>query len=186
MRLHLVNAFIGEEEGATQPFHINRHGESSSGLPANPEAADEICPVPYYPLSAKWGVNTELERKEAFTTRNLETLIGELGVVPDVLSIDAQGMELMIMRGTGRWLQDIPALVTEVEFFPIYAGQGLFSDQDALLKAKGFRLAGPAQSPVVASPGPDRKGPVHGGRGPLVQAGGRPFSPVPTGIQVCS
>ena len=140
VRLHFVNAFIGEHDGTTQEFRINKHPESSSGLPPNPEVFDEICPVPYQDDLPTWGVNTELDRKEFFTTRSLDKIIGELGIIPDVLSIDAQGLEWSILKGAGDSLEKISALVTEVEFFEVYSGQGLYSDQAALLSKFGFRL----------------------------------------------
>lgn len=141
VRLHLVNAFIGEKDGKVQDFHINKYPESSSGLPPNPEVIDEICPVPYQNDIPKWGVNTALDRKVEVTTKSLKTTIAELGVAPDVLSIDAQGLEVAILKGSGNCLKRALALVTEVEFFEIYAGQGLYADQAALLHKKGYRLA---------------------------------------------
>lgn len=141
VRLNLVNAFIGEDDGKVQKFYINKHPESSSGLPPNPEVFDEICPVPYQDEPPTWGVNTALDRKVTFTTKSLKTAIAEFGTTPDVLSIDAQGSESAILRGSGDCLQQAVALVTEVEFFEIYSGQGLYSDQAALLADHGFRLA---------------------------------------------
>ncbi len=141
VRLHLVNAFIGEKDGHVQDFYINKHPENSSGLPPNPQVLEEICPVPYADDKPTWGVNTALDRKETVTTKSLKTVIKELGVTPDVLSIDAQGLEVAILKGTGNYLKDAVALVTEVEFFEIYAGQGLFADQAILLKKRDFRLA---------------------------------------------
>lgn len=141
VRLHLVNAFIGEEDGKIQKFYINKHPESSSGLPPNPEVFDEICPVPYFDESPTWGVNTALDRKVEFRTKSLRTAIAEFGAAPDVLSIDAQGSEYAILKGSSDSLKDVVALVTEVEFFEIYSGQGLYSDQAALLGDIGFRLA---------------------------------------------
>ena len=141
VRLHLVNAFIGEDDGAIQKFNISKHPESSSGLPPNPEVLDEICPVPYHDDVPTWRVNTTLDSKVTFTTKSLKTAIAEFGATPDVLSIDAQGSECAILRGTGDYLKDVLALVTEVEFFEIYSGQGLYSDQASLLGNLGFRLA---------------------------------------------
>lgn len=141
VRLHLVNAFIGEEDGKTQKFYINKHPESSSGLPPNPELFDEICPVPYQDEPPTWGVNTAVDSNVVFATKSLKTAIAEFGATPDVLSIDAQGSEFAILRGSGNCLQHVLALVTEVEFFEIYSGQGLYSDQAALLGDMGFRLA---------------------------------------------
>ncbi|MBU0715134.1 MAG: hypothetical protein KJ964_07245 [Verrucomicrobia bacterium] len=139
VRINLLNAFIGEEDGKSQEFYINKHPESSSAFPPNPEVLDEVISVPYVGIPT-WRENTILERKLIFKTNSLRKIIAEYGVVPDVLSVDAQGSELGIFKGTGDYLKEINALVSEVEFYEIYLGQGLYGDQAALLHDAGFRL----------------------------------------------
>ena len=50
-------------------------------------------------------------------------------------------MELRIMKGTGSAINFINTIVSEVEFFEIYSGQGLFHEQFGFLAEHGFRLA---------------------------------------------
>lgn len=139
VRTVLVNACIAETAG-TSPFFINKHGDSSSMLPPSQQALDEHSPD--FPAGVRtWRDNTELERVITLNTINLQEFIEQQGVSPDVLSIDAQGMELRIMKGAGSAMSLVNAVVSEVEFFEIYSGQGLFHEQMLLLDNYGFRLA---------------------------------------------
>jgi len=61
-------------------------------------------------------------------------------IIPDALSIDAQGVEFNIMKGCKEYLKSINNIVTEVEFYEIYKDQGLFSDQMSLLFDNNIRL----------------------------------------------
>ncbi len=59
---------------------------------------------------------------------------------PDFLKLDTQGSELDILRGSSRTLEETSLVEVEVEFCPMYEGQPLFADVDALLRADGFEL----------------------------------------------
>jgi FkbM family methyltransferase len=58
----------------------------------------------------------------------------------DALKLDLQGFELEALRGLGRRLGEVRAILTEVELAPLYDGQPLFADVDLFLRAQGFRL----------------------------------------------
>ncbi len=58
----------------------------------------------------------------------------------DLMWMDIQGAELIALRGAGAFLQNIAIINTEVEFFPIYKGQPLFSDIKKFMNENGFRL----------------------------------------------
>lgn len=152
VRTTLVNACIGETSG-TFPFFINKHDESSSMFPPSPQALDEhivgYCP----PGVTTWRQNTELERRITLKTISLHDFTEQQGIIPDVLSIDAQGMELQIMKGAVNVMHHANCIVSEVEFFEIYAGQGLFHEQMLLLESYGFRL-GDLLNPQYWHPGP--------------------------------
>lgn len=60
----------------------------------------------------------------------------------DILWIDVQGAELLVLEGLGELLPRVSFIHMEVEFFEIYKGQALFPAVDALLRGRGFRLAG--------------------------------------------
>lgn len=136
----LVSACISEANG-TSPFFINKHDESSSMLRPSPQALDEHI-VGYSPPGVTtWRQNTEVDRTVTLNTITLGEFTEQQGIVPDVLSIDAQGMELRIMRGASNVLRHSNCVVSEVEFFEVYSGQGLFHEQMLLLDGYGFRLA---------------------------------------------
>lgn len=61
----------------------------------------------------------------------------------EYLKLDTQGTEYDILLGAGRTLRErTVALLVEVEFCAIYAGQKLFTDVDLLLRGHGFSFLG--------------------------------------------
>lgn len=140
VRTVLVNACIGEVNG-TSPFFINTYDHSSSMLAPSQQALDEHIVGNCPPGVITWRQNTELDRVTTLNTISLHEFIEEQGIVPDVISIDAQGMELGIMKGAASAMQHVNCVVSEVEFFEIYSGQGLFHEQMRLLEGYGIRLA---------------------------------------------
>jgi FkbM family methyltransferase len=61
----------------------------------------------------------------------------------EVLKLDTQGTEHDILTGAARTLRErTVAIVTEVEFCPMYTGQKLFTDVDLLLREHGFSFLG--------------------------------------------
>jgi FkbM family methyltransferase len=58
----------------------------------------------------------------------------------ELLKLDLQGAELEVLRGAGAALEQVRAVLVEVEFAALYAGQPLFGEVDALLRARGFEL----------------------------------------------
>jgi FkbM family methyltransferase len=140
VRTILVNACIADRTGTGRLF-INKQVASSSMLPPSPQAVNEHIAPFAPPEITTWGENTELDREIALNTISLGDFLNDRGVTPDVLSIDAQGMELLIMKGMGRAIDLTNAVISEVEFFEIYSGQGLFHEQFGFLAEHGFRLA---------------------------------------------
>ncbi len=62
---------------------------------------------------------------------------------PDVLTLDTQGSELEILGGASRLLAEhVLAVVTEVEFQPMYKEQPLFGDVCSFLSNAGFYFVG--------------------------------------------
>jgi FkbM family methyltransferase len=127
-----------DEFAGVAPFHVNTFPLSSSLLPVSPLAADEN---PAYPHCHTWGQNAELDHMITVETVSLDDIVDAgLAPAPDVISIDAQGAELRILRGAKKALAGALCVVSEVEFFEIYDGQGLFDDQMTLLGSAGYRL----------------------------------------------
>lgn len=138
VKTDLVTIGIDEDYGR-KPFYVNKFPLSSSLLPSSPLTKDED---PNYPHCRTWGENTELKSEIDVITDSIDSLVKSGRIpAPDFLSIDAQGAELRILRGARNALQSsILGLVTECEFFEIYAGQGLIQDQLIELSTHGFRL----------------------------------------------
>ena len=56
----------------------------------------------------------------------------------DLIKIDVQGAELDVFQGTGKKLNDVLVIWTEVEFVPLYENQPLFSEIEQFLRGHGF------------------------------------------------
>jgi FkbM family methyltransferase len=61
----------------------------------------------------------------------------------EFLKLDTQGTEHDILLGAERVLEErTVAVMSEVEFWPVYSGQKLFSDMEQLLRKRGFSFYG--------------------------------------------
>lgn len=123
-----IDDHVGEET-----FYVNKYPLSSGLLPTNPIYASET----YDKSGVTWGQNTEIDRTFQVKTTTIDLVAKEQ---PDVISIDAQGAELRILRGSAETLRNTLCVVAEVEFSPIYLGQPLYGDQASFLEPYGFRL----------------------------------------------
>lgn len=56
------------------------------------------------------------------------------------MKLDLQGYELEALKGCGKLLLHCRAIITEVEFIPLYEGAALFSDLNLFLRKNNFRL----------------------------------------------
>ncbi len=128
-----------DEKRTTKDFYVTNQPKSSSLFKPSPMAKSED---PGYPHCQSWDDTTQIVKTLSVQTSSIEQIINELGLPPpDIISSDAQGAELGILRGAGPYLDTALALVTEVEFSEIYHRQPLFDEQMALVSPKGFRLA---------------------------------------------
>ncbi len=139
VRTILVPKCVGGVQGK-QNFYVNKHPESSSLFPPAPQALQEHIVEQGIKT---WGENCELERVVEVDIMTLDAMVKDNCLpTPDVLSIDAQGAELRIMRGGERCItENALCIVSEIEFFEIYQGQDLFCAQLDFLSEHGFRLA---------------------------------------------
>jgi FkbM family methyltransferase len=137
IRTTVIFKGIDQEAGRTR-FFVNKHLLSSSLLESSVLSAHES---PAYDHCHTWSENSELDHVISVDTVSLDEIVAAgLAPAPDIISIDAQGAELRILRGASNTLKKTLCVVSEVEFFEIYAGQGLFDDQMTLLSHAGFRL----------------------------------------------
>jgi len=157
-----VNRAI-DETSAVKDFYVTNFPLSSSLYKPSPMGSTED---PGYFHCKTWGENCEVQDTISVKTASLQDVIEELSLpAPDVISSDAQGAELGILKGAGRFLRESAlAVVTEVEFSEIYHRQPLFDEQMALLSPSGFRLVNLFNSQVW------QPGPRMGGNGFLTVA----------------
>lgn len=58
-------------------------------------------------------------------TERLDTVIRELGIVPDILKVDTEGHDATVLKGLGDYIRSIPVIIAEVIFKNnYYEGQG--------------------------------------------------------------
>jgi FkbM family methyltransferase len=137
-RVIAINRCVDETIGDTD-FYVNKFPLSSSLLPISRLGATED---PVYSHCRTWAENAELDHVVRLKTTTIDHVVA-MGVAPppDVISIDAQGAELRILRGANETLRSHAlAVVSEIEFSEIYGGQALFDDQMRELTAMGFRF----------------------------------------------
>lgn len=139
----IINKCVSERAGKTS-FYINKFPLSSSIFPPAPQAVNEhvVYGDGHTWQCHTWGEATELASIAEMDTVSIDEIVREgIAPPPDILSMDAQGAEYLILKGAKNTLREhVLCVVSEVEFFEIYAGQGLFNDQMVLLGDSGFRL----------------------------------------------
>lgn len=137
---YIVPYCINDKIGTTN-FYINKTVMSSSIFP--PEEDASKMHLESYPGEIRtWRDNTILDRETYVDAITLDEAIAKFNFPkPDVISIDAQGAELRILRSALSALEShTTCIVTEVEFREIYSGQDLFNEQFCFLKNHNFCL----------------------------------------------
>jgi FkbM family methyltransferase len=127
-----------------RPFYIYSNRYLSSLYPLLPEHTTA------YSFDTQFGWDDDPGGKSLVQTLNLDTLTldqvvqREAGKVPppNFLSLDTQGSELEILQGATDTIDNsVVAIMSEVEFIPVYKDQPLFGDIVAYLASRGFDLA---------------------------------------------
>ncbi|MBT5471056.1 MAG: FkbM family methyltransferase [Nitrospina sp.] len=123
-------------------FHINKDPFTSSNIPTNDEFKD------YYYFSHShdyvWGEGSECLEVRDLEVITLDTLMSKDGTnipKPDLLTLDTQGSEYEILQGAEDLLSsNVLAVRCEIEFFPLYKDQKLFTDIFNLLSSHNFQF----------------------------------------------
>lgn len=131
---------------AVRTFHETQHPMCASLY-----APDERWPDVFH--------NLEVTRHKALGTLETVSLdqFADAQGVPEIdfIKLDIQGAELEAFQGGVRSLKNVLAIISEVEFVPMYVDQPLFGDVDAFLRQQGFMfhkfvgLCGRAAKPLV-------------------------------------
>ena len=123
-----LQALVTDTDDAEYDFHVaNNEGQSSSIFDLG--AHKEIWPRVAYTGSLRIRGVT------------LPTLLGREGIDPsrfDVLVMDAQGAELLILRGAASLLTCWSLIKTEAADFDAYVGAARLADLDGFLRPQGF------------------------------------------------
>ena len=115
-------------DGGVATLHVNRFDATSSTLPTNHELTR---PFGLLDLSLQ-----TVETRELPSSR-LDDFLTEMRAV-DLLKVDVQGAAHSVLDHGRRLLQRTLIVHVEAEFAPIYLGERLFADIDALLREAGF------------------------------------------------
>jgi len=123
---------VAEQDGHAE-FHINRFTAASSLLPMSEESRKT------------WvgGEVLEVESTTVVPTVRLDTFMQLAGIGRvDYLKIDAQGMDLAVLRSAGSRLADIAKITIEVALSPrpLYVGAASKSEAVGFLQQAGFEL----------------------------------------------
>jgi FkbM family methyltransferase len=123
-------------------FFVNYDPHTSSLLAPDREFSAFYQPTGM--IDYGWSEATKAAKTLKVEGVTLDHAAGDPAVpAPDVLTLDTQGSELEILRGGARLLAEtILAVVTEVEFQPMYDGQPLFGDVCAFMRDAGFYFVG--------------------------------------------
>jgi FkbM family methyltransferase len=128
----VVPIAIAEEDG-TADFYVNKFRASSSLLPLNPVGVRQ------------WvgGELLKVEKTITVPTMRLDTFMNMVGIkFVDFLKIDAQGMDLAVVKSAGGRLLDIEKIMLEVCITKenVYSGAHSKDEVVAFLDGAGFRL----------------------------------------------
>jgi FkbM family methyltransferase len=110
------------------------------------ETVSPVCASLYEPDERFADVYNDLDvmRLKSTTTvrtTSLDTFVRENGLGNiDFIKMDVQGAELDVLQGGTTTLSSVLAIVSEVEFVPLYKEQPLYGDIDAYLRERDFML----------------------------------------------
>jgi FkbM family methyltransferase len=145
--LLMVNKCIGKSNGSST-FNIMRESSANSVLPCAPSAENYTWvtlhgrPFVRNGKTMIWGEHTRVVEELNLEINTLDSLV-ESGEIPqiDVISVDAQGSDYDIMLGASKaFASSVVAVITEIEFAELYAGQALFCDIQHYLRKHHIRF----------------------------------------------
>ena len=131
-RIRLVECAVWDNDGPI-PFYPVVHTVWEGRVVSNPGASS--C----YRAGSDYHQEYEQTQVVVEATR-LDTYCDREGIRgPDLLCIDAQGAALPALRGLGRYLDDVRAIIVEIEHREIFVGEDLYPAVDDFLQQAGFR-----------------------------------------------
>lgn len=123
----------------------NYDGQGEFNVTITPSASSLLKPAKsasnYIHINEKttWGEQTKILKTEKIEVHKLDTLLSKGQIPPiDFLSVDAQGADLNIIKGTD--LSLVMAVMCEVEYTQLYEGQPLIFDVHKYMHDNDFRF----------------------------------------------
>lgn len=145
---HVLPYALGRQRG-TANLNVTANPYASSLLPPNPEFGRYHCEIriELATYDVPYAEMLEVVKQVPLEVHALDQLFAEskipVGETADFISIDTQGYELEILEGARQSLGNgTLAMVSEVEFLPMYVGQPLFEDILRFMRSQGFFYAG--------------------------------------------
>ena len=125
---HVVQRAVGERDGAVL-INVSGNSVSSSVLPMA-QACLDAAPESAYVAQESVGMSS------------LDSLMDELGleIGNTLIKVDVQGYEAQVFAGGEHVLSSTPAVLTEVSFVELYAGQSLFPEISRQLLRYGLEM----------------------------------------------
>lgn len=146
--VHIVPYCIGQRN-EKRVLNITANSYASSILDPNDMFFGYTCEVPLgqKTYDVTYEDMMQIVQKVDVDVRSLDSLFGQAEISqdlkPDLLSIDTQGLELEILKGASGIIgQSTLAIISEIEFLPMYKNQPLFQDIAAMADKLGFLFAG--------------------------------------------
>lgn len=133
---NLIAKAIGKEDEILK-FNVMSSPSASSFLLPEESAKDMIIQG----TEETWGDHTKIIKNINLDVNKIDTLRFEDKIEQiDVLSIDTQGMELDILKGATLHMDEVLAVISEVEFRRLYKDQPLFYEMFEYLNKQGFDM----------------------------------------------
>jgi FkbM family methyltransferase len=132
--VRLIERAVWDEDGRI-PFYPVVHTVQAGRVLSNPGASSCFRAVSgYLQEYVQTEVTVEAIRLDSYCDR-------ERVRPPDLLCIDVQGAALRALRGLGRHLDGVRAIIIEIEHREIFTGEDLYPAVDGFLLQAGFHQA---------------------------------------------
>lgn len=129
-------------EDTTIPFFPVEASFHADGSPSHTEYRCNIGASSCFRANGAWPIERYVQKEIQVPARRLDGILAERGIdTIDLICMDVQGAALHVLKGLGRRLGTVQAIVTELECRPIYDGQSVFDDIHPFLERWGFGLA---------------------------------------------
>ncbi|OGT25434.1 MAG: hypothetical protein A3B71_05130 [Gammaproteobacteria bacterium RIFCSPHIGHO2_02_FULL_42_43] len=139
---HHILPYCLDNKISTAVLNINRDPNTSSLLKQNLHYREYyFFQDGNYHYDYVWGETSETIIEMEINTTTLDKVIETENIPsPDIFCLDTQGSEHCILEGSAKALTKTLAVISEVEFSPLYADQPLFGDVSHLLRNYGFEF----------------------------------------------